>query len=395
MSEVMIRMLGDFTLQAQETQISDYTNRSRKVWLLLAYLIYNRHRVISQAELMDLLWGESSRGSNPTSALKTTFHRVRSTLDQLWPDAGHQMILRRDNGYVWNSEISVTLDIDRFDDLCRTAAQTEEEQLQIALDALKLYQGDFLSRYSSEPWVMPLTTYYHNLYVQILLKAVPLLLDRGQPQEVANLCRTASVTEPYHDTIHYYWMRALLELNDHAGAAAVYKDFNDRLFSNFGILPPEELRKLYREAMQNSKEQPVTMETILEHLREQDSSVGALMCEYDFFIVLCRSVARSMSRTGFATHIALLSVVGESGGEVSKRSLPHVMENLGEQIRICLRKGDAASRCSSSQYILMLPQANYENSCMICDRIIKAYNRRYPHSPAKLQFMTYPLQPNP
>lgn len=395
MSELMIRMLGDFTLQAQETQISDQTNRSRKVWLLLAYLIYNRHRVTSQSELMDLLWGDSSRGSNPTSALKTTFHRVRSTLDQLWPDAGHQMILHRDNGYIWNPEISVTLDVDRFDDLCRACAQTEEDQLQLALDALNLYQGDFLSRYSSEPWVLPLATYYHNLYIQTLLKAVPLLLDRGKQKEVTALCRTASAVEPYHDTIHYYWMRALLDLNDHSGAAAVYKDFSERLFSSFGILPPEELRKLYREAMQDSNEQPVSMEIILEQLRESDSSAGALMCEFDFFVILCRSIARSMSRTGIATHIALLSVVGEGGGEVSKRSLPHVMENLGEQVRLSLRKGDAASRCSSSQYVLMLPQANYENSCMICNRIIRAYNRRYPHSPAKLQFTVYPLQPNP
>ncbi len=391
----MIHMLGDFTLQAQTEQISDNENRSRNVWLLLAYLIYNRHRVISQNELMDLLWGDSSRGSNPTSALKTTFHRVRSTLDRLWPDAGHQMILRRENGYVWNQDISVTLDIDRFDDLCRTTVEDEEEQLRISMDALNLYRGDFLDRYSSEPWVLPLTTYYHNLYIQVLLNAVPLLLERGRQQEAVDLCRTASAVEPYHDTIHYYWMRALLDQNDHSGAAAVYKDFSERIFSSFGILPPDELRKLYREAMQNSNELPMSMEAVLEQLREPASATGALMCEFDFFVILCRSVARSMSRTGIATHIALLSVVGERGGDVSKRSLPHVMENLGEQIRISLRKGDAASRCSSSQYVLMLPQANYENSCMICNRIIKAYNRRYPHSPAKLQFTVYPLEPNP
>ena len=69
------------------------------------------------------------------------------------------------------------------------------------------------------------------------------------------------------------------------------------------------------------------------------------------------------------------------------------MENLQEQIRNNLRRGDAASRCSASQYILMLPHANYENSCMVCERIIRAFTRQYPHSPAELHYSVQPLEP--
>lgn len=68
-------------LSAGDNQISDTEGRSRKVWLLLAYMIYNRDRTVSQEELVEVLWGKEPRSSNPTSALKTTFHRVRSLLD--------------------------------------------------------------------------------------------------------------------------------------------------------------------------------------------------------------------------------------------------------------------------------------------------------------------------
>ena len=47
-----------------------------------------------------------------------------------------------------------------------------------------------------------------------------------------------------------------------------------------------------------------------------------------------------------------------------------------------------------SQYILLLPQANYENSCKVCERIIKAFCRQYPHSPAQLHYSVQPLEPN-
>jgi len=42
----------------------------------------------------------------------------------------------------------------------------------------------------------------------------------------------------------------------------------------------------------------------------------------------------------------------------------------------------------------MLPQANYENSCMVCRRIISAFGRQFPHSPACIDYAVQPLEPN-
>ena len=52
-----------------------------------------------------------------------------------------------------------------------------------------------------------------------------------------------------------------------------------------------------------------------------------------------------------------------------------------------------ASRCGVAQFVLLLPQANYENSRMIADRITKAFARQYPHSPALLRASVHPMQP--
>ena len=70
------------------------------------------------------------------------------------------------------------------------------------------------------------------------------------------------------------------------------------------------------------------------------------------------------------------------------------MENLQELLRRSLRRGDVISRCSASQYVVMLPMANYENSCMVCERIERAFFRRYPHTPARLDYAVQPLEPS-
>ena len=395
MNHIYVRMLGEFSLSSESQRISDQENRSYKVWLLLAYLIYHRHRVVSQEELLDLLWGEAPRGSNPAGALKTAFHRVRTTLDRLWPSAGHQLILRQDDGYIWNVDVPISLDIDAFDTQCRANHFDNDTLLPHLVDTLNLYRGDFLPRLSSNPWVTSISAYYHTLYIHTLTKTLPLLMARGHNNELAELCRTASLVEPFHEGIHSYLMRAYMNLGDYTGAINVYKDLSNRLFSHFGVLPSNETRALYRQAAKTTNDHALPLEQILEQIQEPPGPSGALICDYDFFAILCQSVARSMPRTGIATHIALLSVTDQNDAELSKRSLSRVMENLQEQIRINLRRGDTATRCSVSQFLLMLPQANYENSCMVSNRIIKSFSRQYPHSPAKIHASVHPLMPNP
>lgn len=386
MKALQVQMLGDFTISAGEAQISDRDNRSRKVWMLMAYLIYHRRRVVSQDELMNLLWGEDDQGVNPTGALKTMFYRARTTLDSLWPNAGHELILRKSGGYTWNDQIPLELDVEVFEKKSKAKAGQSDE-------ALELYRGDFLSNMSSDTWVIPISAYYHNCYMQMLLQVLPEMMEQGRYNTVADLCRTASVLEPYHEQVHQYLMDALLRLGDQKGAANIYKKYSERLFANFGVLPEEKIRQLYYEAVKTINDHAISIEVLQDQLREDSDRKGALICEYDFFRVLYRSIARDMARSGIAAHIVLLTVTGPRGSELSQRKLKGAMDNLEDQVRISLRRGDAAAKCSASQYVLMLPRANYENSCMVCDRIIRAYYRQHPHSDADIQYAVCPLQP--
>lgn len=395
MERVEIKMLGTFSLSTQSSQISDNDNRSKKIWLLLAYLIYHRPRMIPQSELIDLLWGDDSRGTNPVSTLKTALHRARSMLDQLWPNAGHQLILRGEDGYGWNPECPVVLDAEEFERLCLMASDDNQDQLTTYLEALELYSGDFLDKLSSYLWPLERSTHYHELYRTTLLGVLPSLALQGKHQTIADLCKAASPLEPCHTELHAFWMRSLIELGEQTEAYTVYQEFSDRLLSRQGILPAEELRALAREASRSKNSYAVTIDAIAEDLQELSSPAGAQICEYDFFVTLCRSLARSISRSKEVAHIALISVTDEDGSPLSKRSLPYIMDNLEVCIRMNLRRGDAAARCSASQYVLLLPQANYANSNMVCSRITKSFARQYPHSPAKFTQTIYPLSPNP
>ena len=391
MEELKIQMLGGFSLRMGDRELLDTDTRSRKVWILLAYLICQREQPVSQKKLIDLLWGEEPDSVNPENALRITMHRTRALLEQFCPEYGHGMILRRRGGYQWNG--GGELDSDRFEALCQAKTDDPDQRLQNLLDALELYQGDFLPRQSAEVWVIPVSAYLHNLFLSAAREAVDLLAERGRSQEAAEVCRRAIVLEPYSEPFCQVRMQLLAGMGDRRGAAEVYEALNRRLFDDFGISPGEETKAVYRAAVYSPEERILSIEDVMESLRESDSMPGAFQCDYDYFKVLCHAVSRTMERSGSAAHVALLDLSSTPEKELPRQAVDRIMGQLGQQIRLSLRRGDVFCHCSVSQYVLLLPRANYENCQKICERILRGFRRSYPYVNAKVSYIIRPLLP--
>lgn len=388
MKQLQVCMLGEFSLRCGDNMISDSENRSRKVWNMLAYLICNRERSIPQQKLIDLLWGEDSSSSNPENAMRITMHRARGLLDQLWDGAGRELIVRRDGGYGWNNEIEMELDCERFMQLVQTETEDEERRLQDMLAALKLYRGVFLPRQAGEMWAIPAGTHFQARYLSATLDASALLFARGRYEEAVDICRLATATEPYHEPLYQCLMQGLAAMGDLRGVNAVYEKLSKRLADDFGIEPGDETRSVYRSATQAPKDKLLPVEQVLEDLHEPESDAGAMQCDYDHFKVLCFAERRAMERNGKESHVALLSL---AAGTRNRDEINRIMEELSVQIRKNLRRGDVVARCSATQCIMMLPGANYENSCMVCRRVIAACLQNIDIGDGKINFIAQPL----
>jgi len=389
-----IQMLGNFTLRYGDQSIDDTSNRMKKVWLLLAYLIFCRNSAASQEHYLSLL-GSGEDSADPNGRLKAMFYRARTMLNQLSEDAGHNWIIRKNGTYAWNTDIPLHLDAEEFEQLCKSAEKTvnAEEKLNLYLQALELYKGDFLQKLAVDPWVMPINVYYHQLYLNACEQALELLESAKRWEDMASLCRKALKIEPYSEEICQFLMKACIHSGNRAEARRIYEEMSELIFSTFGVMPNEESMALYREASREEKGFSVPSGIVREQLREPVGTKGALYCEYDFFKLLYQVQARSILRSGDVIHIALFSIHGQRGKDLPRRSLDTAMTNLQTLMIENLRAGDVLTRCSISQMIVMLPQANYENSCMVCQRILRAFHRQYPHTPAEITYSVQPLEP--
>lgn len=387
---LQVHMLGKFTLTYGDRQIGCTGNRSKLIWNLLAYLLIHRGEVIPTEDLIPIVWKHEKNG-NPSGAMRTAIHRARTLLNELTEEGASQFLVSKNGGYMWNPDVDMVIDLEEFERL----ATSDNRSVEMCIAALELYSGKFLPMQSSEMWAMPVQAYYHNLFESMILQALPALEQEKRYEEGIAICNRALQVDPYSESVYQYLMRFLLMADERQEVIRVYEEMSKLLLATFGVLPDQESRALYREALNSVKgSSTVSPETAREQLSEQGEINGALVCDYDFFKMLYQAQARTIVRSGQVIHTVLLTLKGRNRREVSARSISLAMDNLEKHLSASLRKGDVITRCSSSQFMIMLPSANYENSCKVCKRFISSFEKKHPHSPVYVDYYVQALVPS-
>jgi len=390
--EVHVDMLGGLSIRIGEYEINDSLNRSRKMWNLLSYLVMFRGRVIPQTELINILWPEQD-SENPVNALKTLLSRIRTALAPLTEETV-QLILSKQGSYAWNHTLACQVDVEVFEDLCKRAgniALPPETRIVLYRQAAGLYKGDFLPRLGDQLWVVPLSVHYQALYIDGVKAFAGLLQEAQLYQEMAEVCTRAIQVDPYDEQLHTLLISAFLKQGNTGAALSHYENATDLLYRNLGIASSKELRAIYLQIMKERKNLETDLGVIQNNLKEE-SPDGAFVCDYGFFKEAYRLEARRAARQGTCAHIALLTFTTPSGGVPRLDELNKIMARLLSTLKDCLRKGDVVSRYSGAQFVVMLPNANYEDSIMVMERIFKTFYNQYRNGHLKLHYKVHPVE---
>lgn len=392
---VQVSMLGGFRLQANGHEVDESLNRARQLWNLLEYLIAFRHRDISPDELVDVLW-HNDEIDNPSSALKNLVYRVRTILVSHGIPGAKNMILCQRGTYSWNNALTTTVDIEEFERLIREADEKESqpaEQLDLYMQALSYYKGDLLPKSAFEEWVVPLSTYYHSLYVKCVEKTIRLLMDAGRYQEITHIAQQAIVIDQFEESFHEALILAQIAMGNQQRAMAHYEHVTSLFYRELGVKPSERLRNLYREIIKNVQHVETDLEIIKEDLREASLAYGAFFCEYEVFKNIYRLEARAAERTGQSVFLLLLTVTDTQGQIPAIKLLNNSMDRLRDCLLHSLRRNDVVSRFSATQFVVMLSSLTFENSLMVQDRILGRFKRENPRIAVRIHPKLQPMDP--
>lgn len=104
---IEVTMLGYFAVRRGDRAVTEDDGRTKKVWILMEYLLANRHSDISQDKLIEVLWEDVEKCDDPYHALKNLVYRARKMLSSLSDDKTEYIKFVR-NTYRWNNDIPCT-----------------------------------------------------------------------------------------------------------------------------------------------------------------------------------------------------------------------------------------------------------------------------------------------
>lgn len=207
------------------------------------------------------------------------------------------------------------------------------------------------------------------------------------------ICEKAISFDSQDEGIYKIYMKSLIMLDMNNQAMKAYEDITERLYTEMGVNPSDEIKNLYREILKKNKSIETDLNQIKRDLNEKDFIEGTFCTDYEIFKGIYRFIARSVERSGASVYVLLYTITDRSGEIPDLKILTRNMTKLKTAINVVIRKGDTFAKYSVSQYIVILPGTNYENGVHVADRILATYKKHGINKKIDINYKLQPLDP--
>ena len=378
-NELKVYMFGKFQVIGMNGELGITHRCSKRLIKLMSYIFTHHKENLPILKIADALYADEDI-TDPAAATRNLIWRLRETFKKEG-GVGTTFLITKGSDYRWNEEIQLTLDTEQMERLNKEAekAETDEAKIDKYMQAAALYTGSYMEGYDDMYWEAYLSAYYHTMYLQIVKKLAVLLEGQGRYEEMQRVMEAALNREQLDEELYVYFIRSLMKLGYVGMALEEYKKATSFLYENLGYTSMEQLREIYGELMKQVHEEQSDMQEILADLGD-DCGKGAFMCEYGVFKKIYQLEIRRAERLGISVFLSLISVrvrvdgTGLSGREKAE-SLVRGMKKMQNILLSSLRSGDVITRCSGSQYMLLLPTCQYETAIKVMKRIENTFYR--------------------
>jgi predicted ATPase/DNA-binding SARP family transcriptional activator len=235
---VDFRVLGPLDAGDERESLALGPRRQRA---LLARLLLDAGRTVSNERLLDDLWGDDL----PETAVKM----VQIYVSGLRKILGTDRLITDASGYRLELGPADELDLDRFERLAAAgraslAAGDATTAAATLDDALSLWRGPALAEFASEPFGRAEAERLEALRLAALEDRIEADLTAGRAAHVVGELEVLAERHPLRERVREQLMRALYRSGRPGDALAAYRDFRRLLDDELGISPSPRLRAL-------------------------------------------------------------------------------------------------------------------------------------------------------
>jgi two-component SAPR family response regulator len=375
--KIKIHTLGKFFIRQGDSLISESSSRSRRMWEVFKYLLSNRDKSFFPEVVLDNIWPDKDY-SDPNTVMRAQMFRLRQALATDCPEASlASNIVFMQGCYRWENKVDCWIDVDEFEYLVDRAknelASKPEKAIETYNRAIMLYKGEYLPESAFSEWVVPLRTYYHDLYLGCVFELADLYKAKRAYADIIRLCEQASSIDYFEEKIHVRLIEALLAEGQTTRAKVHYNEVTSAMYREMGIKPSDTMKSLYRLIGLEAGSFELDLGTIQEGLKGKEVVNGAYFCDAELFRYFYKLERLRGERSGRTVLLCLLTITNPDYSMPHAEALREVAGNLQEVILDSLRKGDIVTRWNDAQFLMLLPGLNREQAEMVMDRTEQLY----------------------
>ncbi len=393
---IYIYTLGKFLILHGDNIVSESSSRSRRMWEVFKFMLSNRGKSLFPEFILSSIWPEEDY-IDPAAVMRGLMFRLKHALNVDENNKSLSDNLAYTHGsYHWDEKVKCWIDYDEFESLVKQAHALSSNQPDRAIElyqkAVDLYKGEYLPESSFSDWVVPLRSYYHNMYLESVFTVIDLLKHKQAYNEIISICEKAVNIDYYEEKIHIILIEALLAEGLNTRAKVHYNEVTSAYYRDMGIKPSHALKNIYRLINHENGNFELDLSIIKQSLRNKEASKGAYLCDADFFRYIYNLELEKSERSKKPVYLTLLAVTGPDNKLPSPVYLKTVMGRLEEICLNSLRKGDLVTRWNEAQLLMLLPDLTKEQAVKVLNRIESRYLSKYPLKGIKLHKKVTPLQ---
>lgn len=383
---IEVTMFGEFSISINRNQITGLTGRTKRVWMLIEYLLANREQAVPIDTIIEAIW-EKNECSDPKNALKNLVYRARELLKEIYDNKNVEYIERTLGTYRWNPSLRCAVDSEQFvalwkqgnDPLC-----PEVDRIDAYERAIALYRGEFLTKSLYSNWAVSLASYYSTIYLNCVINVCTLLIKMNSYGRVIRIGEAALAYAPLEEEIHKMILQAYVVTGQRNKAFDHYNAYVNVVYKEKGADVSDSIHQFYSELVNGIEQIEPDLFAIKNDLRETANVAGAYFCDYDVFKSVYRVQARSIKRFGQSVFLVLFTLSDPVGEIPQRETAQHSIACLKSAIIENLRKGDVVASFSATQFVVMLALKSYEDAEKVAKRILTKFRFGYRKNDVKI-----------
>ena len=229
MTKIICKLFGYPKIYEDEKEIFLPTG---KLTAFFYYILLKK--VVSRDEVAGMFWA-SSNEQNAKISLRNALHKIRKSFREDVILSPNKSIL------TLNKDLDIEIDVEKFQ--------------KDPLSNFEVYTGDFLKGFyvkesiDFDYWVLEINTFYKELFIKTAEKKIEEDFLENKFESLETSITSLLANDNFNDKAYLYLMKFYKQKGRYDKIINEYKNIEKLMEDELGIEPPNEIKKIYKEAL--------------------------------------------------------------------------------------------------------------------------------------------------